>query len=171
VLHGARLPPAHRVAQHCKHAVFHRPAMEHPAKVVAIIINSTRRAPSRDIGPFAWSGLRRFLNETLASEMIQALHQPDKKQRSNVRKQARHVRYCLMQAREYADAAERASLVTRPTLYYYSAMCLALAETLLKQGGMTSLDAARQKHSHHGLVFKRGEIHRRSRTSKRRQRY
>jgi hypothetical protein len=145
--------------------------MEHPAKVVAVIINSTRRAPSRDIGPFAWSGLRRFLNETLASEMIQALHQPDKKQRSNVRKQARHVRYCLMQAREYADAAERASLVTRPTLYYYSAMCLALAETLLKQGGMTSLDAARQKHSHHGLVFKRGEIHRRSRTSKRRQRY
>jgi hypothetical protein len=123
-----------------------------------MIINGTRRAPSRDIAAFAWSGLRRYLNEALVSKEIADLHHLKKDQLANARKQARHIRYCLMQAREYADAAERVSLVTKPTLYYYCVMCLALAETLLKQDGRSSLDEARQQHSHHGLRFKVGAL-------------
>jgi hypothetical protein len=118
-----------------------------------MIINATKPAPVRDIGAFAWNGLRRYLNEAFVSELITDLHQVGKEHQSNVQKQARHIRFCLMQAKEYADAAERVSLVTKPTLYYYSTMCLALAETLLKQDGDSSLDRAREQHSHHGLYF------------------
>ena len=123
-----------------------------------MIISQARLVRTRDVADYAWSGLRRYLNVAFVEQRIRDLHQLDKKQRENARKQARQIRYCLMQAREYADAAMRVSLVTKPTLFYYSTMCLALAEVLLKQSGNSSLDRAREQHRHHGLTFSVGSM-------------
>jgi hypothetical protein len=76
------------------------------------------------------------------------------RQRTNVRKQATQIRQCLIQAREYYDAATAVTLATKPVLLYYSVMSLALAEILLKQDGASSLDRAREHHRHHGLEFR-----------------
>jgi hypothetical protein len=119
-----------------------------------MIIREAARAPNREIAAFAWAGLRKFLNVEATAQLISRLHRIGKQHRRNVEKQARQIRYCLLQAREYADAAERVSLVTKPTLLYYSIMCLALAEVLLKHTGNSSLDRAREQHRHHGLDFK-----------------
>src|SRR5215208_6441303 len=118
-----------------------------------MILRATRTTPSGDLAAFAWSGLRRFHDEIFVKNQLIGLHQIGKKHHPNAEKQARQIRYCLMQAKEYAEAAERVSLVTKPTLAYYSTMCLALAEVLLKQDGMSSLDKAREQHKHHGLHF------------------
>jgi hypothetical protein len=87
-------------------------------------------------------------------QTIMRLHSLDSRSKRNARKQARQLRYCLIQAREYFNAAKVVSLATKPTLQYYGTMCLALAEILLKQTGDSSLDRARQQHRHHGLLFR-----------------
>lgn len=80
-------------------------------------------------------------------------HKILEKHRGNVVKQATQIRQCLIQAREYKDAADVTSLATRPLLLYYSLMSLALAQILFKGSGVDSLDAARGEHAHHGLTF------------------
>lgn len=57
-------------------------------------------------------------------------HSVPKDQRPNVLKQATKIRYCLLQAKEYRDAAEGASLATKPLLLYYSVMSLAFSARL-----------------------------------------
>jgi hypothetical protein len=104
-----------------------------------------------DHAAFAWSGLRHFRNPDLVERRIRQLHEVPAKQSSNVKKQARQLRYCLVQAEEYRTAARAVGLPTRPNLYYYSAMSLALAEILLTHDGAYSLDRAREQHKHHGL--------------------
>lgn len=121
-----------------------------------MILSTSRTLTSNDTAGFAWSSLRRYLNIDFVEEQLCRLHELPAKQRPNAKKQAKQIRYCLMQAREYADAAEQVSLVTKPTLIYYSTMCLALAEILLKQSGESSLDRAREEHRHHGLMFAAG---------------
>ena len=79
------------------------------------------------------------------------MHAIPKKQLPNAQKQAEQIRFCLQQAEEYYEAAKVVSLATKPTLLYYSTMCLALAELLFKQSGESSLDRARGQHRHHGL--------------------
>ncbi|MFB6459300.1 YaaC family protein [Bradyrhizobium tunisiense] len=101
----------------------------------------------------AWSSLQRFQNVASVTDLMVALHALPPGQRKNAQKQAKQIRYCLMQAREYAAAARVVSLVTKPTLLYYAVMNLALAEVLLKQSGDFSLDRAREHHRHHGLLF------------------
>jgi len=101
----------------------------------------------------AWSSLQRFQNVASVTDQLMALHGLPPGQRKNAQKQAKQIRYCLMQAREYAAAARVVSLVTKPTLLYYAVMNLALAEVLLKQSGDFSLDRAREHHRHHGLLF------------------
>ncbi|MGL3211126.1 YaaC family protein [Bradyrhizobium sp. BR 1433] len=101
----------------------------------------------------AWSSLQRFQNVPLVTDILMQLHGLSLGQKRNAQKQARQIRYCLMQAREYAAAAGAVSPITKPTLLYYALMNLALAEMLLKQPGDSSLDRAREHHRHHGLVF------------------
>lgn len=50
-------------------------------------------------------------------------------------------------------ASQAVSLITKPTLLYYSIMCLAVVEFLFKKSGAYSIDKLREKHSHHGLHF------------------
>ena len=81
------------------------------------------------------------------------MHKLPSKQAKNAEKQADQIRFFLIQAKEYFDASRTVTLVTRPVLLYYSAMCLATSEILFKQSGDSSLDRARDSHRHHGLVF------------------
>ena len=101
----------------------------------------------------SWASLQRFQNTAYVAERIAALHDLKPSQMQNAKKQARQLRYCLMQAKEYYRASTAVSLATRPILLYYSIMSLALAEILLKSTGDSSLDRAREQHRHHGLTF------------------
>ncbi|WP_440260764.1 YaaC family protein [Bradyrhizobium yuanmingense] len=112
---------------------------------IAVIRSIEERAP--------WASLQRFHNVNTVTEQLVKLHGLNKQQAQNARKQARQLRFCLMQAREYFLASKVVSLATKPTLLYYSIMSLALAEVLLKQSGDSSLDRAREHHRHHGLLF------------------
>lgn len=106
-----------------------------------------------DHASYAWSNLRQYRNPDLLQRRLHQLHNPPADQRQNVKKQANQIRYCLVQAEEYRIAADAVDLPTKPNLLYYSTMSLALAEVLLKHDGNYSLDRARDKHRHHGLVL------------------
>lgn len=119
-----------------------------------MIITSVEVIPSgTNIIEYAWSGLRRYQNVNYVSSEIFRLQSPPEKQKANVYKQSLQVRDCLIQASEYFNAAKYVSLSTKPLLYYYGMMSLALSEILIKQDGDSSLDRARGKHSNHGLAF------------------
>jgi hypothetical protein len=116
-----------------------------------VILEQARAIPPTNTGDFAWSSLRRFQNvDSVEKEIIQ-LHCLAERWKPNAKKQARQLRHCLIQAREYFVAAKSVSLATKPNLLYYGMMSLALAEILLKQSGLSSLDRARAEHRHHGL--------------------
>lgn len=116
-----------------------------------MVLRQVSRINVADINAWAWSGLRRFQNTAFVEAVICESHHVPARQRSNARKQAEQIRYCLIQAREYFQAAANVSLATRPVLFYYCIMSLALAEILLKHSGLSSLDKAREMHRHHGL--------------------
>jgi hypothetical protein len=119
-----------------------------------MILVSARKVVTSDPEAFAWANLRKYQNVEFVEREIISLHNLERQQQRNARKQARQLRYCLIQAREYFTAAKNVTLATKPTLQYYGIMCLALAEILLKQTGDSSLDRARQQHRHHGLLFR-----------------
>lgn len=119
-----------------------------------MIIQAASLVPNDDIARQAWAGLARFQNVPFVEEQICQLHNLGKDQRQNARKQARQIRYALIQAKEYFDAARPVTLATKPNLLYYCIMSLALAEILLKQTGLSSLDKARAEHRHHGLELR-----------------
>jgi hypothetical protein len=119
-----------------------------------MILTQTSIVPSADASRYAWAGLGRFQNVAFVEEKICQLHGLGKADRQNAKKQARQIRYALIQAREYFDAAAAVTLATKPNLLYYSIMSLAVAELLLKQTGASSLDAARSEHKHHGLQLR-----------------
>ena len=125
-----------------------------------MLMESVALMPENNVTSFAWSHLRRFRHVPYVVDRLIARHKPDSKQLSNIKKQAQQIRLCLQQAEEYFEASNAVSLVTRPTLFYYSVMCLALAEVLFKQGGDSSLDKARSEHRHHGLIAKIGNVRR-----------
>jgi hypothetical protein len=110
--------------------------------------------PSTDASRYAWAGLARFQNVAFVEEEICRLHFLGKADRQNARKQATQIRYSLIQAKEYYDAAAAVTLVRKPSLLYYAIMSLAVAEILFKQTGASSLDAARAQHRHHGLILR-----------------
>lgn len=101
-----------------------------------------------------WNSLRRFQNVAFVARQIMQLQSVPPDQKSNVRKQAEQIRYCLFQAAEYFVAAQSVSLATKPLLLYYGIMSLALAEILFKQDGGSSLDKARGQNAHHGLTLR-----------------
>jgi hypothetical protein len=119
-----------------------------------MIISTATEVVTSDPEAYAWANLRKFQNVELVEQSIMRLNSSDPPSRRNARKQARQIRYCLIQAREYFTAAKAVSLATKPTLQYYGVMSLALAEILLKQTGDSSLDRARHHHRHHGLLFR-----------------
>lgn len=122
-----------------------------------MLISRARTIDINDQGRFAWSALAKYQNVGHAVTAIDKLHQLNGSGRKNVVKQAEQIRYCLVQAFEYKRAAEVVGLSTRPLLYYYSAMSLALAQILMKGSGDVSLDRARGKNAHHGLTLKGAE--------------
>ncbi|MGU3660502.1 YaaC family protein [Methylobacterium fujisawaense] len=123
-----------------------------------MIIQSHTIVNSRDVSRYAWSELRRFHNVRYVYDIHKRINGIDDKYKKFAVKQAEQIRFCLIQAREYASAAEQVSLSTRPVLMYYSCMSLALAEILMKQTGDSSLDVARKVHNHHGLTLEIDEM-------------
>ena len=116
-----------------------------------MIINNATIISTNDPCQYAWTHLRRFQHVPFVTDLHMRLRGLNKDQKHNAKKQAEQIRYCLQQAQEYHQAAEAVSLVTKPVLYYYSLMSLALAEILLKGTGDQSLDRGREHHNHHGL--------------------
>ncbi|MGM0562203.1 MAG: YaaC family protein [Pseudomonadota bacterium] len=109
------------------------------------------RSSTPDI--FAWRRLARYTNTKYVHERIIDLHNITKTHKSNAKKQADQVRYCVEQAKAYYDSSINISDTISPLLMYYCCMSLSLAEILLYQTGVNSIDNAREKHSSHGLQF------------------
>src|SRR5438093_94259 len=103
-----------------------------------MIIKNVTKLRTSNPSNFAWTKLRKFHNVELIANKIQELQNAPETQRNNVKKQAQQLRYCMVQAREYFQAAEIVSIATKPNLMYYGAMSLALADILLKQSGLSS---------------------------------
>lgn len=107
-----------------------------------------------------WRNLLEFANVDLTLDTIVRLHgaPKDKSERSNYNKQARQARLCVLQAKEYFDAARDASLFTSPNHAYYGAISLASLCLLLRGDGRSSLDALRAdpRNNHHGLRLTTG---------------
>ncbi|WP_321841821.1 YaaC family protein [Burkholderia cepacia] len=78
--------------------------------------------------------------------------------RDNYKKQATQVRVCILQAKEYFDAARASSIFTSPNHCYYGAVALASVMMLILGDGRKSLDYLRvdNKNCHHGLDFNTG---------------
>jgi hypothetical protein len=102
---------------------------------------------------FAWVHLRQFQNDDHVCDRLETLHKVDRSQRSNVRKHARDIRHCLIQAGSYFDAAREVDYATRGVLLYYGASSFAVAQILFRGGGEYRLTKIRQDHGHHGLSF------------------
>ena len=118
-----------------------------------MIIYQADKVERSDIAEFSWFSLRAFHNTKFTTERIVGIHNVPQRYHKHAEKQAEQIRFFLLQAKEYFDASRSVTLVTKPVLMYYSAMCLATAEILFKQSGDSSLDKARESHRHHGLVF------------------
>ena len=106
---------------------------------------------SSDVCKDAWSRLSHFQNVEMTADKICKKHNIEKKDRRFAMRQATQIRHCLLQAREYFNAAKGVSLATKPVLLYYSAMSLALCEVLYKSDGESRLERLRENHNCHGL--------------------
>lgn len=102
----------------------------------------------------AWSSLRPYLNAEWVTQKLIARHGVGKKYHHYVAKQARQIKYSLLQAQEHWSAANLSTAATRPLHLYYSCMCLALAEILWRGDGLVSIDKMRETDGRHGLEFK-----------------
>jgi hypothetical protein len=91
-----------------------------------VIVKATK-LDERDIVAYAWFSLRRFHNIRYTAGLISTIHKVPLKFKRDVDKQAEQIRFFLLQAKEYFDAAREVTLVTKPVLLYYSLMCLATA--------------------------------------------
>jgi hypothetical protein len=116
-----------------------------------MIITAIHEVTGNDLNRKVWNSLAAFQNVAHTAAIIRNLHGLAKSHTKNAEKQATQLRYCLVQANEYFSASRSVSMATKPLLIYYGIMSLVLAEILLKQSGMSSLDAARGQHAHHGL--------------------
>lgn len=113
-----------------------------------------------DIYAETWRQLLEFSNIELTTDLIIRRHgEPtSKSHRDNLTKQATQARVCVLQAKEYFDAARSASLFTSPNHSYYGAVALASLMMLILGDGTKSLDYLRadNKNNHHGLDFTTG---------------
>src|SRR5580692_7395436 len=95
-----------------------------------VTITAARRVHASDPSAWAWAALRKFQNVEFVSRRIVQLHRLDPEWAKQSKKQARQLRYCLIQAREYFTGVQTVFLATKPNLLYYGIMSLALAEIL-----------------------------------------
>ncbi|MFZ6654030.1 YaaC family protein [Undibacterium sp. TJN19] len=107
-----------------------------------------------------WRQLLEFSNAELTIDKIKLRHGSGKSKsdEANYLKQATQARVCVMQAKEYFDAARASTLFTRPNHVYYGAVALASLMMLVLGDGRKSLDYLRQdkKNNNHGLDFTTG---------------
>ncbi|MDJ0788103.1 MAG: hypothetical protein QNK05_14935 [Myxococcota bacterium] len=110
--------------------------------------------PRREV----WRQLLELANLDLALSHIESIHGSDPRHSRNREKQASQLRVALIQAREYFEVAERASLLTRPNHLFYGAVALTTALMLLRGDGTKSLDAVRRAPGgrQHGLELSVG---------------
>ena len=110
-----------------------------------------------DIYSEIWRKLLEFSNIEIAIGEISRRHglPADNRMRNNYKKQATQARVCILQAREYFDAARVSSIYTSPNHCYYGAVALSSAMMLILGDGSNSLDYLRgnAKNCHHGLDF------------------
>lgn len=110
-----------------------------------------------DIYAETWRRLLEFANLDLTVDQIEKRHgkPSSKSQVENYKKQARQARVCVLQAKEYFDAARASSLFTSPNHAYYGAVALASLMMLILGDGKHSLDVLRSDNTnnHHGLDF------------------
>lgn len=106
----------------------------------------------------AWQRLLEFANLDLTLNEIVRRHGPPRGNDSNYKKQARQARVCVLQAKEYFDAAVSSSLFTAPNHLYYGMVALSCVVMLIRGDGTKALDFLRQdkKNAHHGLLFSTG---------------
>jgi hypothetical protein len=113
-----------------------------------------------DVRVEAWRRVLEYANIDLAHDLIVAVHGPPRSSgaRANYRKQATQIRVAVLQAREYFEAAEKASLFTSPNHAYYGLMSLASVVMLVRGTGDFSFDSLRRRpgNAHHGLLFTTG---------------
>lgn len=113
-----------------------------------------------DIFSETWRQLLEYSNIELTTDIIIQKHgEPrSKSHRENLLKQATQARVCVLQAKEYFDAARAASLFTSPNHSYYGSVALASLMLLVLGDGKKSLDYLRidNRNNHHGLDFTTG---------------
>jgi hypothetical protein len=122
-----------------------------------MIVEKVKLIRARDLAIYAWSRISKFQNVSYTKEQIINLHSLPKEHWSNAQKQAEEIKHCLLQAKEYFDAAGAVSLATKPVLLYYSVMSMALSEILLKQTADSRLQKLRAEHNCHGLQLSYGQ--------------
>lgn len=109
--------------------------------------------PERDV----WEHLLEYTNQDVALERIVAIHGPPTSTslEKNYVKQAKQVRTCLEQAKEYFEAAKLSSIVTSPNHLYYGACALISAAMLMNGDGTRSLDCLRKdgRNRRHGMTL------------------
>jgi hypothetical protein len=104
-----------------------------------------------------WRELFEYTNNELTIKNLIKRHGEPKSARdeANYSKQASQARVCVLQAKEYMDAAQASSVFTSPNHIYYSIYSLASLIMLIMSDGTKSLDYLRKdsKNRKHGLSF------------------
>jgi hypothetical protein len=104
-----------------------------------------------------WRELSEYTNIELVCRNLALRHglPLSKKEEENHRKQAQQARVCVLQAKEYMEAARASSIFTSPNHTYYSITALASLMLLVLGDGTKSLDYLRKdrKNRSHGLEF------------------
>lgn len=107
-----------------------------------------------------WRRLLEFANLELTIEELERRHgaATTKSIKQNYIKQANQARVCVLQAKEYFDAARASSLFTSPNHAYYGAIALSSLILLIVGDGTKSLDYLRldNRNNHHGLDLTTG---------------
>lgn len=101
----------------------------------------------------AWHELKKFQNIAYTRQLIMRKHNLSEKDKKNAERQAKSIRYCLIQAEEYYQSSLATTIATQPLLMYYSLMSLALAQILFSGTGDHRLEKLRATDGHHGLSF------------------
>ncbi|MCA3357294.1 MAG: hypothetical protein ING02_04820 [Roseomonas sp.] len=104
-----------------------------------------------------WRELFDYTNNDLTVKKLIKRHGEPKSagDKANYFKQANQARVCVLQAKEYMDAAQASSIFTSPNHIYYSIYALASLMMLIMGDGTKSLDYLRKDRNNrnHGLSF------------------
>lgn len=113
-----------------------------------------KKINQKNLEAYAWNNLTQFHNIDYLTKILVENHKIDSRNRKNAKLQAEQIKFCLIQAKEYFDAANIVSLSTKPVMQYYGIMSMALAEILFKNSAEYRLQKIREKYNCHGLKTK-----------------